>query len=60
MLYSCEKHSDCIVVYDISECPMCALQEEKAESEEDLYKQLADMSSQVEDLENEIDDRKGE
>jgi hypothetical protein len=43
---SCNKHDDCIVVYDSSDCPFCS---EKSELEDE-----------IKDLKKEIDEKDGE
>jgi len=48
---TCEDHANCVVVYEGCNCPMCNLQEELEEAQD----QVADLESDVKDLENERD-----
>ena len=58
MIY-CEDHSNCLVVYEGCNCPMCELQEDLDEAEDrinDLESDVKDLESERDQLQDELDD----
>ena len=55
-LVSCERHDDCVVVYDYYDsCPLCgaiAKIDEQEDRIEELKENIADLETQIEELEN--------
>jgi chromosome segregation ATPase len=49
MMYTCDDHSNAVVVYNGNRCPVCEIESEKDE-----------LDRKVRDLENDIDDLKDE
>lgn len=45
MLYTCERHDNCIVVYDTYNCPVCELENELEEFKVDLDNQRIEIEN---------------
>lgn len=47
---TCERHDDCVVVYDSRNCPVCAEQDDKRAEIEGLRVELDNLQSHYEQL----------
>ena len=47
MLNTCDQHDDCMVVYDVRDCPVCKMQDETKRLEEEV----ADLEKALKEVE---------
>ena len=55
MMYTCELHSNTVVIYDTTYCPMCDIEEKIEELEKELRKQsdtIDDLDYNLNELQN--------